>query len=441
MRSSASAARFPLVAAAAVVLAAAGTARAQRDGYTHLSYVGPEVSLVSRADEDTAAGPNMPVVPGDILVTGAASRAEAILADGNVVRLDGDSELRFESLDRTFESDDDRTVLALARGSAAVEVRDVSTREHALRFDTDDATVLSPARSVFRVDTGERGTEVYVLAGKVEVNGRGGRALVRAGEYAHVAGDAEIEVEAAGEPRDRFAAFVDERRGRSGDMPARDAAVDLAGPDSAAFDDSGSWTYVASAGATCWRPNVSTDWTPYSLGTWRRTPAGLTWVSYEAWGWRPYHYGKWARDARLGWYWIPGSVYTPAQALPRGGRVAVRPRTLTPPPGVPRREWRGESWRAGPESRARIAGAPARATQTRVDDGWRATSSLAPAPVDRRAVDRRDVHGDSGWRAPAPRLNERSSPALAPAPPPPAPAHEHAPAAPSHAPAASRRDG
>jgi hypothetical protein len=395
---------------------------------------------VSGADEDTAARPNMPVVPGDILITGVASRAEAVLADGNVVRLDGDSELRFERLDRTYGSDDDRTVLALARGSAAAEVREVSTRERALRFDTDDATVLSTARSVFRVDAGERGTDVYVLAGKVEVNGRGGRALVRAGEYAHVVGDEEIEVEAAGEPRDRFAAFVDERRGRSDGALVRDAGELANDPDASAIADSGSWTYVASAGATCWRPNVSVDWSPWTLGTWRWTPAGLTWVAYETWGWRPYHYGKWARDPRLGWYWIPGNVYTPAQAPPRAGKGAIRPRTPVVPHGAPRHAGRGENWRAGADSGARITGAPARASQARVDDGWRATSSLAPAPVDRRAGERRDMHGDSGWRAPAPRLIERSSPALAPPPPPP-PAHERAPAAPGHAPAASRRDG
>jgi len=139
------------------ILVSAGPARAQREGYTYLSFVGPEVSLVSPADEDASARVNMPVLAGDVLVTGNASRAEAILADGNVVRLDGRSELRFEQLDRTYEADDDRTVLALARGAAAVEVREVATRERALRLDTDDATILSPARSLFRVDASRRG--------------------------------------------------------------------------------------------------------------------------------------------------------------------------------------------------------------------------------------------------------------------------------------------
>ncbi len=269
---------------------------------------------MSPADEDSAARLNMPVLPGDVLVTGTGSRVEAILSDGNVVRLDGRSELRFEQLNRTYEGDDDRTVLALARGTVAVEVREVSTRDRALRLDTDDATVLSPARSLFRVDAGRRGTEVYVLAGQVDVNGRGGRALVRAGEYAYVSGDSEVEVEAAGAPRDRFASFLEERRDRAD----RRDVTRYVGSDTRTIRTPPTST-TTGRGCTsrpsapdCWRPNVPPDWTPYSLGTWRWTPAGLTWVSYESWGWLPYHYGTWAWDPVLGWYWIPGDLYAPA---------------------------------------------------------------------------------------------------------------------------------
>lgn len=307
--------RLPVFAALLVAaLAVPGPARAQREGYTYLSYVGPDVSLVSPADEDASARLNMPVLPGDVLVTGTASRAEAVLADGNVVRLDGRSELRFERLNRTYEGDDDRTILALARGTVAVDVREVSAREHALRLDSDDASIVSPARSVFRVDVGRQGTEVYVLAGKVEVSSRGGRALVRAGEYAFVSGDEEIEVDAADAPRDRFTRFVEERRERADrrDVTRYVGSEYSYDSDAASFDDHGSWTYVSSIGAYGWRPNVGPGWTPYSLGYWRWTPAGLTWVSFEPWGWLPYHYGTWAYDPVLGWYWVPGSLYSPA---------------------------------------------------------------------------------------------------------------------------------
>ena len=310
--------RLPTFAfAAALLLAAAGApdrAEAQREGCTYLSYAQPDVLLVSSAEDDVAARANMPVLAGDSLVTGVGSRAEAVLADGNVVRVDGYTELRFERMARTYEADDDRDLLFLVHGTAAVEVRDVATRERALRFDTDDATILVASRGLFRVDAGPRGTEVYVLSGKVEVQGRGGRALVRAGEYAYVSGDSEIEVDVSASPRDRFARFVEERRDRTDHREttryvSSDFTYDY---DTASFDDYGSWLYVSAYGTYCWSPRVPAGWTPYALGYWRWTPAGMTWVSAEPWGWLPYHYGMWVYDALLGWMWVPGAEYSPA---------------------------------------------------------------------------------------------------------------------------------
>jgi hypothetical protein len=303
-----------LAAALLVAAMASGRADAQREGYTYLSYVQPDVSLISKAEDDAAARINMPVLSGDSLVTGVGSRAEAVLADGNVVRVDGYTDFRFERMARTYESDDDRDLLFLARGTVAVEVRDLTTREHALRLDTDDVTILAPSRALFRVDAGRRGTEIYVLSGKVEVAGRGGRALVRAGEYAFVSGDSDVEVDVSASPRDRFARFVEERRERTDSRNATryvssDFAYDY---DNASFDDWGGWTYSTTCGCTCWRPRVPAGWTPYALGYWRWTPSGLTWVSSEPWGWLPYHYGTWVFDALLGWMWCPGNEYSPA---------------------------------------------------------------------------------------------------------------------------------
>ncbi|HEX5854558.1 MAG TPA: hypothetical protein VFZ57_02980, partial [Thermoanaerobaculia bacterium] len=122
--------RFPPSALAVAFLAAAaaaGPAEAQREGVTYLSYVQPDVSLVSKADDDAAARINTPVLSGDSLVTGVGSRAEAVLADGNVVRVDGYTELRFERMAHTYETEDDFDLLFLVSGTAAVEVRDVAT--------------------------------------------------------------------------------------------------------------------------------------------------------------------------------------------------------------------------------------------------------------------------------------------------------------------------
>ncbi len=318
--------RLPTSAfAAALLLAAAGApnrANAQREGYTYVSYAQPDVLLVSSSEDDVAAQVNTPILSGDSLSTGVGARAEAVLADGNVVRVDGYTELRFERMAHTYEAEDDRDLLFLEHGTAAIEVRVLehldlqvtAARDRAPRLDTDDATIVAASRGLFRVDAGRRGTEVYVLSGKVLVQGRGGRAVVHAGEYAFVSGDSEIEVDVSTPPRDPFTRFVEERRDRTDRREttryvSSDFAYDY---DTAAFDDYGSWIYVAKYGTYCWRPRVPLGWTPYALGSWRWTPAGMTWVSDEPWGWLPYHYGTWVYDAFLGWLWVPGAEYSPA---------------------------------------------------------------------------------------------------------------------------------
>ncbi len=302
-----------LVAALATGLLA-GPAEAQREGYTFLSYAGSEVALASRGAEGEAARVNMPILPGDKLTTGAGSRAEAVLASGNVVRVDGKSDLRFERMARTYEADDDRDLLVLERGAVAVEIRDAEPRDLAFRLDTGDATVVASGRAVFRVDSGRRGTEVYAVAGEIEVLGQAGSVLLRAGEYAFVSGQDEIEVEAFDLPRDRFTRFLEDRKMRTETVRAQgNVAADYEyEADVASFDDYGSWVYVAAVGRNGWRPTVASDWRPYSAGTWRWTPGGLTWMSYEPWGWLPYHYGTWTHDASFGWCWLPGTAYSPA---------------------------------------------------------------------------------------------------------------------------------
>ncbi len=62
-----------------------------------------------------------------------------------------------------------------------------------------------------------------------------------------------------------------------------------------------------------WFPRtVGYDWRPYTVGRWVNSNYGWTWVSYEPFGWATYHYGRWAFDRRIGWIWVPGTVWGPA---------------------------------------------------------------------------------------------------------------------------------
>lgn len=303
--------RTPWLTLAIAFLLPAATANAQREGYSYLSYVGSEVSLVSTAEDDTSARPNTPILVGDRVSTGSTSRAEAILADGNILRIDVLTNLRFDRLARTYEAEDERNALFLERGAVSLEHRWSTSRDHATRIDTDDATILFPDQGLLRVETGRRGTEIYVISGQAEVYAPSGRASLSAGQYAFASGDARLEIDWLEEPGDRFTRFVGERRGLTGAGPAgryisAEYDYDYAAGD---FDRYGSWILVD--GSYCWRPSVSSDWRPYTDGYWRWSPAGLTWVSYEPWGWLPYHYGSWYWSASLGWYWTPGAYYSP----------------------------------------------------------------------------------------------------------------------------------
>jgi hypothetical protein len=262
---------------AALLAAMAGMARAEggREGYSHISYAGADVSLVSKAEEDQTARVNMPIMAGDELTTPTSSHAEAILASGAVVRIDSRSDVHFERLSHTYESDDDRDLLLMSRGAASVELREAPGRDHAFRLDTDDATIVIPGRGLFRVDAGRRGTEVYVVSGSADVNGRGGHVTLRSGQYAWVSGSDEIEVESSDLPKDRFARFVEERRARrdpSGTAEkyvSSDYDYDYTNAD---LEDNGSWAWNSEYNSSCWRPNVGADWSPYSSGYWRWSP-------------------------------------------------------------------------------------------------------------------------------------------------------------------------
>ncbi len=294
--------------------ALAGPAAAERESYSYVSYAGNDVSLLSSASDEEIARINTPVLGGDRMVTGAASRAEVVLASGNIIRIDGRTEIRFDRMSRTYESDDDRDLLYLLRGSVAVDVREAAFGEEAFRLDTDDATVVMEGSGQLRIDAGPRGSVITVVAGEAEVTGRGGSATLQAGESAAVSGSEPFEAERFDPPRDRFARFVEERRDR-GTRGGADTYVgsDLQYEASASdLEENGNWVYVSGYQRWCWRPTVAADWRPYSSGTWRWTPCGLTWVSYEPWGWLPYHYGDWSWDSLAGWVWIPGSLYAPA---------------------------------------------------------------------------------------------------------------------------------
>ena len=74
----------------------------------------------------------------------------------------------------------------------------------------------------------------------------------------------------------------------------------------------GDWVQMPGFGMV-WHPSVVQDWAPFAHGHWTWTYDGWTWVSYEPFGWLVYHYGYWYFDDSIGWFWMPGTAWSPAR--------------------------------------------------------------------------------------------------------------------------------
>lgn len=262
-------------------------------------------------DRDVEARVNLPVYPGDEIITNRRGRAEIRLSDGNVIALDRATALRFESILDSYEGDSDETIAELRYGKAIVYRREDGS--DAFRIDTPNATYFASREAIFSVEADANGHDsVSVFDGNIEVRTPSRTTRLREGEQAQV-DDRGLYDYASGvhNSADDFERWFLRRAERYGNPSSRYLDSSLAYYEDD-LNSHGSWTYISGYGYG-WRPTVSVGWRPYYNGYWSRGRFGsLTWVSYEPWGWVPYHYGRWAYDSFYGWFWLPGAGYAPA---------------------------------------------------------------------------------------------------------------------------------
>ncbi len=298
-----------LVVAAALCLAAPAAAD-HDDSYAYFRIIEGSATLTQAGSGTQAAAEiNQPLLAGDRLWVPRSSRLEVVLSDGNLLRVDGDSELLFAGLAGSPESDDRVTVVRLLAGEVQLVVRDRGGDPP--RIDTPNATVYAQAEGVYRVETQtDDSSLVVVREGYAEVVTERGSVVVRDDEEAWVQGvrDAYAEVQSASarDGLERWAARLDDEV--RGDRYAYlDEDLRYEGSSLSRY---GSWVNVDHSWA--WRPHVSIGWRPYWQGRWSHTHRGAFWVSYEPWGWVPYHYGTWDYLPSYGWIWYPGRAFAPA---------------------------------------------------------------------------------------------------------------------------------
>src|SRR5688500_6551184 len=91
---------------------------------TDQSYISSAAAgTIVRAGDDNRemeARVNLPVYPGDEVITNRRGRAEIRLSDGNVVGIDRGTAIRFQSMLDNYEGEDEATIAELRYGKVMV---------------------------------------------------------------------------------------------------------------------------------------------------------------------------------------------------------------------------------------------------------------------------------------------------------------------------------
>ena len=286
----------------------------------------PRVLHEGRADADPAV-PNTPLLPGDTILTGNERRCEAQFDTGTVVRLDGATRLRIETiLAPALSRDAGVTNFLLAKGRIEVRYRHHESSE-VFQVLTPTAAVKLRDRALVVIGLEEDGsTGVDTRSGSAQVlfdraKGKTRQAKVKAGQrFVFGPSGARRETETAAvidfrawsEIRDSAIPTQTAAGGRS-DSPDLDDLPPVVADFASRSGDWGSWISSDVYGSV-WRPrdNDRAGWRPYLEGQWAPLQGDLFWVADEPWGWVPYHLGYWTRLQRHGWVWVPGSWFAPA---------------------------------------------------------------------------------------------------------------------------------
>ncbi|MFP3941756.1 MAG: DUF6600 domain-containing protein [Thermoanaerobaculia bacterium] len=280
--------------------------------YTYVRTLEGSATLIQgdTGDRD-ALQANQPVLVGDRVWVSPRSRAELVLSDGNLLRIDGGSEVVFEALAASPDRQDRATVLRLPEGNVQLVVVRDFLGEGLPRIDTPNSTVYPRDLGTYRITAGGPDwSQVVARDGSAEVVTPEGALLVRAGEEAVVEGEHRTRQRVRRAGREDSLELWGERldrRARQADVPYVDESLRY---EAASLERHGSWLRIE--GRYAWRPRVGADWRPYWHGRWAFSPLGLTWVSNEPWGWVPYHYGSWDHLPGHGWVWFPGQRFAPA---------------------------------------------------------------------------------------------------------------------------------
>lgn len=264
-------------------------------------------------DEPEALIRNMPVLSGDLLETSSGSYAEVEFIDGSRMQFADRTTVEFQAINEVYAGES-LTVLKLYDGSLFLHSSSMNEAlgRRVIRIDTEAGSAYVEAPGIYRVDMEGSRMQLRVYRGFAELSGEDDSRAVYSGEYATIRG-----MRHPSRARnfnsfraDRFERWAYSRRpatsvsGKYVDNSLNAYASDL--------DGNGTWQYDDGIRRHVWVPRVSAGWAPYRNGFWYNAGYRMTWVSRDPWGWVTHHYGRWMYNSAWGWYWCPGSYYSPA---------------------------------------------------------------------------------------------------------------------------------
>ncbi len=265
---------------------------------------------IRKGDLDEVLSRGTPIAEGDVVES--RGRGVLQLGDGTRIAFGGATRFTVAALftDRKGEK---QVLLRLEYGRLRVLLSGQSDAR--LRVDTPSGTATCFDKGSFTVEAErDKVVRLKVHTGRVTFQNERDEARISAGDRLTVYSpqDGLDRVRSFntfdGDDFDRWSErAVVIRRGESWDrVPSeiRYYADEL--------DDHGRWVHSDEYGWV-WQPSgVAEDWRPYYRGRWAPYSGGMTWISDEPWAYVAYHHGRWHWSLGVGWFWIPGSHYSPA---------------------------------------------------------------------------------------------------------------------------------
>ena len=273
-----------------------------------ISFLSGQVEF--RADPYDLANPavlNWPITVDNIINSPRFGRAEVRIGS-TALRLDDETELRFDQLDDQFVR------LRMERGHLFVRVRNAeNARQFELSTPQGRLILLGPVS--LRVDFSLRpdSTTISVFSGNAQFDNKGVIWPLEQGKQFNLTYDEATFQNLFRTDFDNWSLARDKAEDKSTSI--RYVSAETTGYEE--LDRHGVWRESVEYG-TVWYPNsVAEGWAPYRHGRWTWVqPWGWTWVDDAPWGYAPSHYGRWVS---LGgrWGWSPGRVtprpvWTPA---------------------------------------------------------------------------------------------------------------------------------